>query len=476
MEVLEKVQDQNKEDSFRDHLSTLDDDGHRKWIFPKRPKGKFYNWRKWTSYILLAVLFLVPFIKIGGEPFLLFNVIERKFVIFGQVFWPQDFHLFVIGMITLLVFIILFTVIYGRLFCGWVCPQTIFMEMVFRRIEYWIEGSHTAQKKLKAQPWNQEKILKKGAKHLIFLGISILIMHTLMTYIIGVEKTWEIITQPPTENMGGFVAMVGFSIAFYVIFTRVREQVCTNICPYGRLQGVLLDKSSIVVAYDHVRGEGEAGRARFRKKEDRSDIGYGDCIDCKQCVHVCPTGIDIRNGTQLECINCTACMDECDTIMDKVGFEKGLIRYTSEEQIQTREKFQFTPRMRAYSGVLTVLLGVFVTLLLIRNDIETNILRTPGVMYQDLGAGMYSNLYNFKVLNKSNEDLPIEFRILDGKGTLKLVGEQVTVGKQEIAEGALFIELNEDEIDGIKTKLRVGVFANGEQIETVKTTFLGPAL
>jgi cytochrome c oxidase accessory protein FixG len=474
MEVEEKVH--NEEESFRDSLSTLDDTGHRRWIFPRKPSGKFYIWRKIVSYALITLLFVVPFIKIGKEPLFLFNVIDRKFVIFGQVFWPQDFHLFVIGMISLIVFIILFTVIYGRIFCGWLCPQTIFMEMVFRRIEYWIEGNHVAQKKLKKQEWNAEKISKKLIKHGIFLVISALIMHTFMTYIVGVDEVWSIINQPPSEHIGAFAAMVFFTIAFYLVFSRIREQVCTNICPYGRLQGVLLDKNSVVVAYDYVRGEGENGRAQYRKKDDRKALGYGDCIDCNQCVQVCPTGIDIRNGTQLECVNCTACIDICDSIMDKVGLERGLIKYTSEEMIQSREPFKLTSRMKAYSTVLVLLFGVLGLLLMLRTDVESNILRTPGVMFQEREDGSYSNLYNYKILNKSQNDLPIELKIIDKDATIELVGEDIFVAQQEITEGALFIILEPEQMDGIKTTLKVGVYSGDELIETVKTTFLGPSL
>ncbi|MFT4739054.1 MAG: cytochrome c oxidase accessory protein FixG [Cyclobacteriaceae bacterium] len=474
MEVKEKVA--HDDESFRDSLSTLDDEGHRKWIFPKRPVGRFYNWRKLVSYVLLTILFGVPFIKIGSEPLLLFNVLERKFVIFGQVFWPQDFHLFVIGMISILVFVILFTVIYGRIFCGWLCPQTIFMEMVFRRIEYVIEGDYMAQKKLKTQDWNGEKIGKKGLKHAIFLAISFLIMHTFMSYIIGVDQVWALMSQAPNANVGGFTAMVFFTGMFYLVFTLIREQVCTNICPYGRLQGVLLDKSSVVVAYDYVRGEGESGRAILRKNEDRTDAGHGDCIDCHQCVQVCPTGIDIRNGTQLECVNCTACIDACDSIMDKVGFDRGLIKYASEDQIVTREPFRLTSRMIAYSGVLTLLLSVLAVLILIRGDIESSILRTPGIMYQEREDGSYSNLYNYKILNKSQNDMPIEIRVLNPKASVQLVGAEISVEHQEIAEGAMFVILEPEAIEGTKTDIKIGIFSNDELVETVKTSFLGPSL
>ncbi|MEQ8238085.1 MAG: cytochrome c oxidase accessory protein CcoG, partial [Cyclobacteriaceae bacterium] len=315
-ELEELYKEKEAAEDFRDHLATVDEDGKRIWVYPKKPKGKFTNYRMLVSILLLLILFSGPFIKIGGEPLLLFNILERKFVIFGQTFWPQDFFLAVIGMITTVVFVILFTVVYGRIFCGWICPQTIFMEWVFRRVEYFIEGDYMAQKKLDKQPWNQEKILKKTSKHLVFLFISLLIMHTFLAYIIGVEDLQAMILAGPNEAFGGFIAMSVFTALFYGVFGFMREQVCTTVCPYGRLQGVLLDKQSIVVAYDHVRGE---NRSKLRKGEDREEHGYGDCIDCKQCVYVCPTGIDIRNGTQLDCVNCTACIDACDSIMDRIN-------------------------------------------------------------------------------------------------------------------------------------------------------------
>ncbi|MDH5608769.1 MAG: cytochrome c oxidase accessory protein CcoG [Cyclobacteriaceae bacterium] len=462
-----------EEESFRDQLSTLDERGNRKWIYPKKPSGNYYKARIWVSYFLLTVLIGGPFVRLGGEPLLLLNIIERRFVILGQVFWPQDSYLFAIGLITIVVMIVLFTVIYGRIFCGWICPQTIFMEMVFRRIEYAIEGDYQAQKKLDSSPWTADKILKKGSKHVLFIIISILIMHTFMAYFIGTERLGEIISSSPVENLGGFFAMLFFTGMFYFIFSKFREQACTNVCPYGRLQGVLLDKNSVVVAYDSLRGE---KREKVRKGEDRKNSGKGDCIDCKQCVYVCPTGIDIRNGTQLECVNCTACMDACDSIMDKVGLERGLIRYASQEEIETKSPFRFTARMMAYSGFLLLLLGVLGTLLVVRSDVETTILRTPGVMYQDQGEGKLSNLYNFKVINKTNHDIPVSFRMIGEKGTIRLVGEKTefNVEKQGTAEGALFIFMEKEQLDGVKTRLSIGIYSGDALIETVTTTFMGP--
>jgi len=243
------------DESFRDRVSTIDETGKRKWVFAYKPAGRFYNARTFLSILYLVLFFGLPMVKFQGEPFILLNILERKFVIFGFVFWSQDFYLFGITMILFIVFIIVFTVAFGRLFCGWACPQTIFMEMVFRKIEYWIEGDANKQIKLNALPWNWEKVRKKGLKVLVFYVVSFLIGNTFLAYIIGSDALFQIINDPIGVHVKGLVAMIVFSAVFFFVYLWFREQVCTVVCPYGRLQGVLLDKHSVVVAYDYVRGE-----------------------------------------------------------------------------------------------------------------------------------------------------------------------------------------------------------------------------
>ncbi|PVW15822.1 cytochrome c oxidase accessory protein CcoG [Marixanthomonas spongiae] len=463
-------------ESFRDSIGTIDEEGKRSWVYPKKPSGKFYEYRKYVSYFLLAFLFAAPFIKINGNQFLLFNVLERRFNIFGFPFWPQDFHLFVLSMLIGVVFIILFTVAFGRIFCGWICPQTIFLEMVFRRIEYAIEGDRGKQIRLDKQPWNADKIKKKGLKWFIFFVISFLIANIFLAYIIGSDKLLEYIVEGPIENLNTFVSLIIFTSVFYFVFAWFREQVCIIACPYGRLQGVLLDNKSIVVAYDHKRGEKEKGRAKFNKKEDREASGKGDCIDCFQCVHVCPTGIDIRNGTQLECVNCTACIDACDSIMEAVNLPKGLIRYASEENIEKKAKFKFTPRLKGYSAVLLILVGVLVGMLFLRNDVEARVLRLPGQLYEHKEDNMISNVFTFKLINKTTEDVNnVHFELMSHKGTIKLVThDEFQVPKQGLAEGTLFIEINASALSGDKDKVKIGVYSGDELIETTTASFLGP--
>ena len=462
-------------ESFRDSIATIDEQGKRVWIFPKKPKGKFYDQRKIVSYLLLAFLFLAPFIKINGNQFLLFNILERKFSIFGFPFWPQDFYLVVILMITGVVGLTLFTVAFGRIFCGWICPQTIFMEMVFRRIEYWIDGDRNAQIKLKKQEWNAEKIRKRVTKWIIFFIVSFFIANVFLAYLIGSDAVIGMIKSGPADNISTLISLVIFTGVFYFVFAWFREQVCIIACPYGRLQGVLLDDKSIVVAYDYVRGEGEAGRGKIKKDEDRKLSGKGDCIDCKLCVHVCPTGIDIRNGTQLECINCTACIDECNTVMDSVGLPKGLIRYASESEIAKKEKFVFTTRMKGYVAVLAILIGVLIGTLFLRSSVEATVLRLPGQLYEHKGDNI-SNVFTFKMVNKTNEDYNnIELKLGNIKGEIKLVGnENPTIPKQGLIQGTLFIEINENLLESEKTPVIIEVYSNGKLIETTKTNFLSP--
>ena len=333
--------EKEEHERFRDSLGTMTSEGKRSWVYPKKPDGRLYKYRKWVSYILLVILIAAPFIKINGNQFLMFNVLERRFNIFGEIFWPQDFYLFVLMMLIGVVFILLFTVAFGRIFCGWICPQTIFMEMVFRRIEYWIEGDRGKQIRLDKQEWNAEKIRKKGIKWFIFFVISFLIANVFLAYLIGSDRLLLYVLEGPLAHISTLISLLIFTGVFYFVFAWFREQVCIIACPYGRLQGVLLDNKSIVVAYDHKRGEKEKGRAKFKKSEDREASGKGDCIDCFQCVQVCPTGIDIRNGTQLECVNCTACIDACNHMMDAVDLPQGLIRYASEENIEKNKKFKF---------------------------------------------------------------------------------------------------------------------------------------
>jgi cytochrome c oxidase accessory protein FixG len=456
--------------SFRDSVATIDKQGKRNYIFPKKPAGKFYNFRTLASIIYLVVFFALPFIKADGEPLFLFNVLQRKFIFFGQVFWPQDFFIFAIGFLTFMVFIIFFTVVFGRVFCGWACPQTIFMEMVFRKIEYWLDGDANEQRKLKAMQWNAYKIRKRATKMAVFYFISFIIANFFLAYIIGMDEVLAMVNQGIAANPVTFVSLLGFSAVFFFVYYWFREQVCIVVCPYGRLQGVLLDKKSIVVAYDYVRGE-PRGKV---KKEKEGLWDTGDCVDCAACVRVCPTGIDIRNGTQLECVNCTACIDACNEIMDKVGRPRGLIRYESEENIAHSKKTRFNWRIAAYSFVLLLLTSALVIMLVTRDDIDARVLRTAGQMFQSLPDGRVANLYNIKLVNKTRKEIPVTMKLENIKGDIEIVQKDLLVPKESHFQTSFFVKIERRFVVKRKTPIVLGVYQGNKRIEVIKTIFLGP--
>lgn len=456
-------------ESFRDSLATVDKQGKRNWIYAQKPVGKFYNARKILSYVYFIVFFAGPFIKINGRPLFLLNVVEGKFILFGAIFWPQDFFIFGLAMVAFILFIVLFTMVFGRLFCGWACPQTVFMEMLFRKIEYWIEGNAAAQKVLNKAPWHTGKILKKTAKHTLFYALSFLIANTFLAYIIGIDSLLHIIEGPVSEHTGGLATMLIFSGVFYGVFAFLREQVCTVVCPYGRLQGVLLDRDTVVVAYDYERGE---PREHFKKQGERSG---GDCIDCLQCVKVCPTGIDIRNGTQLECVNCTACIDACNFMMKKTGRPLNLIRYASENGIANKQPLRFTTRSKVYSALLFIILSAISWMLLSRQPVSGAVMRTAGMLYQERGTDSLTNLYRIKLVNKTTGDILLTLRLEDAPGTIELLGQQVIrVKAEDQGEGTFFVVLPRKSIKNRKTNLHIALYTGNTKTGSIKTTFLGP--
>lgn len=473
---LEQILKEDEE--FRTSLGTAHRDGKRKWVFPKKPSGKYTNYRTYVSWLLLFVLIFSPFIKLpNGNPVFLFNIPKGEFIIFGFPFFTSDFFLLAIGMITSIIFIILFTVVYGRIFCGWVCPQTIFMEHVFRKIEYMIEGDRPKQMKLARQKWDEEKIKKRLLKWTIFALISFFFANIFYAYIVGADALYNFIKEGPFKNLSTFLGLIVFAGLFYFIFAWFREQVCIMVCPYGRLQGALIDKKTIVVAYDHVRGEAKAGRAKFRKNEDRKAVGKGDCIDCNQCVVVCPTGIDIRNGNQLECIGCTACIDACDEVMLRVGFPTGLIRYASEENIQKGEKFSFTNRMLGYSLVLIGMLIAITIFLFSRNDIEAKLLQVPGRSYTIQNQTVV-NMYQFTLYNKTNGNRVINLKLKSHEnGKIKPIqGElPIKIEKGKIEQGVVEVIIPRDELKSYKEKvIFIAVDEDGKELDVYQTTFSGP--
>ena len=448
--------------TFRDRPINMDEKGSRKWVYAKKPSGKWYTRRTIFSWFVLLFFIGAPFIRINGNPFILLDIASRKFILFGAIFWAQDTFILSLLMLSFVLFIVLFTVTFGRLWCGWACPQTIFLEMVFRKIEYLIEGDYRKRHKLDNDPWTTEKFFKKTIKHAIFIVISIAMTNTFLLWFIGTEKWFVLISEPISSNQSGFIIMLVISGFFYWVYSFFREQICTMVCPYGRMQGVLLDSKSIVVSYDYLRGE-----PRGAKSE-------GDCIDCRQCISVCPTGIDIRNGTQLECINCTACIDQCNSVMKATRKDPGLIRFESEHGIQKGSKTIWSPRNKAYSAVLLILFSFFIYTLLSRPAIETTILRTPGLLYQKNPDNRISNLYNIKIVNKTHDDMPLEIRLISHEAEIKMAGSEMIIKDQSMFESTFILFIERELLKSDKTNVEFGIYFNNELIETYSTTFVSP--
>ena len=456
---------------FRDSLSSVANDGSRNWVYAKQVKGFFYRYRTYLSWGLLALLFSGPFLRVDGRPFFLFNIFERKFILFGAVFWPQDTQLLIFLLLTFFVFIILFTVVFGRIWCGWACPQTLFMEMVFRKIEYLIEGDAHQQRLLNAGPWTGGKVFKKGIKSFVFALFSLGIGHLMMAYLIGLEQVVTIITHPPSEHLAGFIGLMVFSSLFLFVFSWFREQACIVVCPYGRLQGVLLDNNSINVMYDYVRGE---PRGPLRKEGSTAEA-HGDCVDCNLCVQVCPTGIDIRNGVQMECINCTSCIDACEEVMIKVNRPTGLIRYASENSIKNGIQKLITNRVKGYSLVLVVLLSVLITLVATRPDYEGTIMRFPGLTYQARPDGKISNLYSITLINKTFQPQSIHLSTEAEEMEVEIVGDSNWIlPPQSKFEGRFFLVKDQKKVQIPQEKVLINLSAVGEVFESIETNFMAP--
>lgn len=444
----------------------------RNWIYAKKPSGKLYNYRQVVGYGLLLFFFLAPIIKINGNPFLMFNVIERKFSIFGNIFYPQDFHIFLFGMLIVLVCIVLFTAVYGRVWCGWTCPQTIFMELIFRRIEYLIEGDWTQQKKLNEGPDTDAKAWKKVLKHSIFLLISFIISNLFLSYLIGFDALVKIATDPIDQHIVGFISILVFTLVFYFVFAYVREIVCTSICPYGRMQGVLLDDNSVTVAYHVARGE---PRGKVRKGDTTPK---GDCIDCSLCVHVCPTGIDIRKGPQLECVSCTACIDACDAVMEKINKPKRLIGFYTMAEAEGTETEQIgkkrNTRAIIYTGILVVLMGIFGFMIFSRSDLDGRMLRAKGSTYQKRDDGTVTNLYSLEIINKTSKDVDFELVSKTPGVTIQVVNPISHLQREGNAKISVFLIADQAAIKQYKTDVEVDIVSEGKVLETMETTFIAP--
>jgi len=452
--------------NFRDRLTTSGQDGKRVWLYPEIVSGRWFVRRAWVAYGLLACLLAGPFLEWNDHPLFLFDVLNRNFIVWGIAFTPQDNVLFVLAILTFFVFIFAFTNAFGRLWCGWACPQTIFLEWIFRPIERLIEGNASARRRLDAMAAGPGKNLRKVLKFVVFFLISFLLANVFLAYVIGKNELLKIVIDSPLNHLGGLSALLIFTLVFFFIYTRLRELACTFICPYGRLQGTLLDKNTMAVAYDFIRGE---PRGHVRQEAESK---VGDCVDCNWCVKVCPTGIDIRNGSQMECIQCTACIDACDAVMEKTGRKKNLIGYFSENELNRKYAFSIRPKGIAYFSLWFLLFSILGVLLWQRAPVETILLRTPGNTGMVNSPGFVANLYNFELVNKTFEDQEITFKSLDNNIKITWVGKPgFTIEKGAVRKGSFFLEIPGEAGLSKTAAVEIEVLANGKPAEVIKTRF-----
>jgi cytochrome c oxidase accessory protein FixG len=460
--------------TFRDALASVHVDGRRKWIYARQPSGRFYTARTLVAIVLLAFLIGAPFVHLNGQPLILLNVLERRFVLFGLVFWPQDFALVVLLALSAIVTLALSTVAIGRVWCGWLCPQTVFLEMVFRRIEYLIDGSAERQVRRDAAPWTAATWARAVVKHAIFFGLSFAIANLFLAYIIGVGPLWTIVTDPPARHLGGLTAITIFSLLFYGVFARFREQACVLACPYGRVMSSLIDRRTITVTYDATRGEPR--RPLARGGAAASPATAGDCVDCGRCVTVCPTGIDIRNGIQLECVNCTACIDACDDVMDRVKRPRGLIRLASHEATLRPGTTWVSRRVLAYAAVWLVLVTGVTTLVARRDDLDVLILRQAGTLHVTLPDGTVGNFYTVQVFNRTRTTVPFRITVVAPAGAaVTPLGLPPQVDPFGLREGRVLVALPPASLTGPATTVRFAIAVAGEPVRQVDSSFLGPA-
>ncbi|MBM4187761.1 MAG: cytochrome c oxidase accessory protein CcoG [Gemmatimonadetes bacterium] len=412
-------------------LSTLNADGSRRWLRPKLSEGAFWHKRRVMAYALMFVFFIIPYLELNGKPLILLDIPRRQFTVFGTTFLPTDTLLFMLLFVSILIGIFLLTALLGRVWCGWGCPQTIYMEFLFRPLERLIESGRSGTLALDAQRGLKPRRLLKWA---VYLGLSLFLAHTFLAYFVGIEQLVRWVQLSPFEHPTAFLIMAGTTAAIMFDFAYFREQTCLVACPYGRLQSVLLDRQSLIVGYDVRRGE-----PRAHLTEGRAATA-GDCIDCRACVMTCPTGIDIRDGLQMECIHCTQCADACDEIMDRVGKPRGLVRYTSRDEIEGNPKKFLRPRVVLYPAALTASVGLFLFFLTTQADTDVTLLRGIGAPYTFEADGRVINQVRIRVNNRAGTERQYRIDLARADGAEMIAPENpLAVAAGELKTTSVFV-------------------------------------
>ena len=448
-----------------ERLYSINLDGSRNHLHPADVRGRFTRWRRATFILLLGIYLALPLVQVGGHPAVHLDIAARRFYLFGAVFNSQD------TWMTLFVFagvafgLLFFTAWFGRVWCGWACPQTVFLEAIYRPIERLFEGPREKRIRLERAPWTLDKIARRAGKHLVYILLSLFIAHVTLSFFVSGHSLVQMMRHSPREHLSAFLWMAAIAGGFYFNFAWFREQLCIVICPYGRLQSALTDKDSLIIGYDTKRGEprGKVGSP-----------GKGDCVDCNRCVAVCPTGIDIRAGLQMECIACTRCIDACDEIMDRVHRPRGLIRYDSQNGLEGARKRTVRPRLFAYGALLaTALVGLGVSAGT-RQPFEANLIRMRGAPYV-LDGETIRNSYELHVVNKNNVETRFHIAVQTPlRSQLVVPQNELQLGPLESARVPIFVTVERADF---KLPFEVVVDVQetpGELHRQARARFLGP--
>ncbi len=428
----------------------------REKIYTRQVEGFFQRLRLFTGWPLLLGYFLLPWINIDGRQALFFDLPARKFHIFWLTFWPQDFVLLVWVLIISAFALFFVTTWLGRIWCGYSCPQTVWTA-IYMWMEQITEGSRNQRIKLDKLPWSRDKVVKKGLKHSLWLGFALLTGATFIGYFYGIR---EMVVDMATVEIGyvalGWIAF--FTLATYINAGWLREQVCMHMCPYARFQAAMFDHNTLIVSYDEKRGEKRGPR---RKKQKPAELGLGDCIDCKLCVHVCPTGIDIREGLQYQCIDCALCIDACDDVMDKMGYQRGLISYTTEARLEGKKTKTWRPKLIGY-GLATVLMTLaFVVTLYNRVPLQLDVIRDRGALYQPRSDGWIQNIYTLKIINMANDDHQIELSVAGVAGLVLEIPAVIQAPAGEVLELPVIVKIDPQKIKQTANKIYFTIKSDG---------------
>lgn len=458
----------NPLDLPEESLASLDEFGNRIFIYPAKVRGFFHKKRTQLQVVLMLIFLILPWTEINGVQTVLLDIPGRRFTFFGGTFWAHDGPLIFFVLAFLTMGLALLTAVWGRIWCGWACPQTVFIEMIFRRIEEWVEGNHIERRKLNQQEWSFSKFSKKTLKWAAYTLVSLVIAHSFLAYFVGAETLLEMIQHSPRQNWTVFWMAVFFSGVTLFDFGWFREQFCIIMCPYGRFQSVLMDEHSLAILYNTKRGEP-------RKAPGLAKQEQGDCINCYKCVAVCPTAIDIRRGVQMECIACTACADACDEVMTKIGKPTGLIGYSSETRQQGQNTRFFRPRTWVYLGLLFLITAGLLYSLSRRQDFHLALVRaieTPYQLVQDGSEELVINHFKLKIKSQSSQERILTAEVLGINGVQLVspyIGQKIRAGQS--LETHLFIKFPPELLNSQGQKvLEIEFFKS----QTVSAPLVGP--